>query len=53
MYSKPQAAVIGLPTLTGITLPWGKVGVEHAAPELQGALRIIGWEFDQRGGHVR
>jgi hypothetical protein len=51
--SKPQAIRVGLPTRSGRRWPWREADPEDSVPELEGAIGIVGWEFDQRRGHGR
>jgi hypothetical protein len=50
---KPQAIRVGLPTRSGGRGPRREADPEDSVPELEGAIGIVGWEFDQRRGHGR
>jgi hypothetical protein len=41
-----------LPTLSFATLSSPELNVQHTLPESEGALRIVGWEFDERDGRA-
>jgi hypothetical protein len=41
-----------LPTFSLATLASPELNVQHTLPESKGALRVVGWEFDERDGRA-
>ena len=48
--SEAQVVGVGLPPRSGRGGPWREGDPEDSVPEPQGALRIVGREFDEWGG---
>jgi hypothetical protein len=49
--SEAQVVGVGLPPRSGRSGPWREGDPEDSVPEPPGAIRIVGWEFDEWRGH--